>query len=54
MGDYAGYVWSSYGLALIALLWIGVSARSRWQRELKRAQRRIQVAAQESMKEHGT
>lgn len=46
MGTYGGYVWSSYGLALLILLWVGVGARLSWLRELKSARRRVQ--AQES------
>jgi len=54
MGEYGLYVWSSYGLALLALVWIGVSARQQWRRELKHAQRRIQAAAQVIAQEHRT
>jgi heme exporter protein CcmD len=54
MGEYAAYVWSSYGLALLALVWIGVSARQQWRRELKQAQRRVQTALQDKLQEQGT
>lgn len=54
MGEYGAYVWSSYALALLALVWIGASARLHWQRELKHAQRRLQAAQQDSLKEQDT
>jgi len=49
--QYAAYVWSSYGLALLALTWIGASARLSWRRELKAAQRRLQATEQDRVKE---
>lgn len=53
MGEYAPYVWSSYALALLALVWIGVSARLHWRRELQAAQRRLQMSEQQSSQQHG-
>jgi heme exporter protein CcmD len=44
MGAYGGYVWSSYGLALLILAWVAVGARRSWLRELKQARRRMQAA----------
>ncbi len=45
MGEYGAYVWSSYGLTLLALVIIAASARRNFTGALKQAQRRIQVAA---------
>lgn len=42
-GSYNGYIWSAYGLTLIALITMTLIARSAAKRELKNAQRRIQV-----------
>lgn len=53
LDKYAPYVWSSYALALIALVWIAMQARLSWQRELKRAQRRLQAAQQDDLNEQG-
>lgn len=44
MGGYGGYVWSCYGLTLVALTALAVIARRRWQTELRQARRRAQVA----------
>ncbi|MES1196574.1 MAG: heme exporter protein CcmD [Steroidobacter sp.] len=50
MGDYGAYVWSSYALALVALVIMVVAARGASNRELKAALRRNQVnqSAQQS------
>jgi heme exporter protein D len=40
MGGYAAYVWSCYGLTLVALIVIAMSGRAVFQRELKAARRR--------------
>ena len=43
MGSYGAYVWSSYALALIALVVMASLARAASNRELKSARRRNQV-----------
>lgn len=43
MGDYGAYVWSSYALALLALIAMAAIARNACNRELKAAQRRTQA-----------
>lgn len=44
MGSYGAYVWSSYGLTLLGLLFMAIAARRSWQAELKQARRRAQAA----------
>lgn len=44
MGDYGAYVWSCYGLTLVALVWLVINARAGRARELLRARRRLAVA----------
>jgi len=45
MGSYGAYVWSSYGLTLLGLLFMAFAARRSWQTELKHARRRAQAAS---------
>lgn len=40
MGGYAAYVWSCYGITLLALVVIAMSGRAAYQRELNAARRR--------------
>jgi len=40
MGRYGGYVWSCYGLTLLALIFLAVVVRRSWQSELSKARRR--------------
>lgn len=44
MGDYGAYVWSSYGLTLVALLYLVVAVSRAWRIELKQARRRAEAA----------
>ncbi|MGE0113944.1 MAG: heme exporter protein CcmD [Steroidobacteraceae bacterium] len=44
MGDYGAYVWSCYGLTLVALMYLAFTVRRTWQNELKQARRRAQAA----------
>lgn len=50
MGEYGAYVWSSYGLTLLALVTIAVSARRNCMHELKQAQRRAQISVDQAGK----
>lgn len=43
MGQYADYVWSSYGLALIVLVLCIVQARRRHRRVLRDITRRLRL-----------
>jgi len=43
MGHYGAYVWSSYGLTLIAFVMMAVLARAAAKRELRAALRRVQI-----------
>jgi len=43
MGHYSAYVWSCYGLTLIALIIMATTARNAAKRELRAALRRVQV-----------
>jgi heme exporter protein CcmD len=45
MGRYGGYVWTCYGITLLALIFLAVVVRRRWQSELKLATRRAGAAA---------
>lgn len=45
MGEYGAYVWSSYGLTLVSLVWIATNARHSREQQLQQAQRRAQAAA---------
>jgi heme exporter protein CcmD len=45
MGSYGAYVWSSYGLTLLGLLFMAFAARRSWRIELKQARRRAQAAS---------
>lgn len=45
MGEYGAYVWSSYGLTLLALLYLALTVRRSWRIELQQARRRVQAAA---------
>ena len=45
---YAGYVWSCYGLTLVALLWVAVYARKQWRDAERDATRRIQMQTSRS------
>jgi len=44
MGNYGAFVWSCYGLTLIALIIMSVVARASAKRELQSALRRIQIS----------
>jgi heme exporter protein CcmD len=44
MGSYGAYVWSCYGLTLVALVLLAVVAQRNWRNELKHARRRAQTA----------
>lgn len=44
MGEYGVYVWSSYGLTFVVLLWLAFYVRHVCVRELKHARRRAQAA----------
>lgn len=48
MGEYGVYVWSSYGLTFVVLLWLALYVRRVFARELKTAQRRTRAAETES------
>ena len=40
MGSYGAYVWSCYGLTLLALVWLAIGTQRDWRNELKHARRR--------------
>jgi heme exporter protein D len=44
-GRYGGYVLTTYGSSLLALLWIGIHTHRRWRAELKLARRRARASA---------
>jgi heme exporter protein D len=44
-GRYGGYVLSTYGSSVLALLWIGIHTHRRWRAELKLARRRAHASA---------
>jgi len=43
MGRYGGYVWSCYGLTLLALIFLAVAVRRRWRSELNLARLRTRA-----------
>jgi heme exporter protein CcmD len=43
MGNYGAYVWSAYGLTLLALIAMVTVARGAARRELQAALRRVQI-----------
>ena len=43
MSGYGAYVWSSYAIALIVLVWNVWAARSQLREQIERAQRRAQT-----------
>jgi heme exporter protein CcmD len=45
MGRYGGYVWSCYGLSLLALSSLALAARRRRRAELNLARRRARATA---------
>jgi heme exporter protein CcmD len=45
MGRYGGYVWSCYGLTLLALIYLAAVVRRRWRSELTQARRRARATA---------
>lgn len=44
MPTYGGYVWSCYGLTLVALVWLAWTVRRRWQDALTQARRRTELS----------
>lgn len=48
MGEYGLYVWSSYGLTFVVLLWLACYVRHACVRELKHARRRAQQVASDN------
>jgi len=50
MGRYGGYVWSCYGLTLLALVFLAIMPHRRWRSELKLAKRRAaSIASSQSL-----
>ena len=52
MGNYGAYVWSSYGLTVLALIWMAYAARRASQRELQQVTRRTAMSAMNSPETH--
>lgn len=48
-GRYGGYVLATYGISLLALLWMGIGAHRQWRRALNLAQRRARDAGTRSL-----
>jgi heme exporter protein D len=47
MGGYGTYIWTSYGLTLVALIWNFVAARRELTKQILLAKRRVQVSGGE-------
>jgi heme exporter protein CcmD len=52
-GSYNGYIWSAYALTFVSLVVMALIARTAANRELKSAQRRIQMNQSKDQPNHG-